>query len=363
MKASREDDEDDAEGEDRASAQPGRDRAVSPAPREDPDERAVDATLRPKTFAEFTGQGKVVENLKTWIRAAKAGGRPLDHILFTGAPGLGKTTLAHLVAAEMGARLVPTSGPVLEKAGELASVVSKLRRGEILFVDEVHALRKNVSECLYSAMEDFKIDMIIDQGPYARTLRFQLERFTLIAATTRAGRLLKPFRERFGVQERLVPYTPDELATILERSADVLGCGLAKDAARTIATRSRGTPRVANRLLSRARDVAVAAGSKTVTVPLAQKALAMLGVDDDGLDEVDRKILQTIARHGGQPVGLKTIAIAVDEEDETVEDVYEPYLIQQGLLAKTPRGRLLTDRGLELAGAPPRPRDSQAHLF
>jgi Holliday junction DNA helicase RuvB len=337
-------------------------RPTSAAPR--PDEREVEESLRPSRFDEFTGQTRVVENLKTWIRAARAGERPLDHILLTGPPGLGKTTLAHLVAAEMGARIVPTSGPVLERPADLAGILSKLGRGDVFFIDEVHALKKLVAEYLYSAIEDFRLDIAIDEGPYARTVRVPLERFTLIAATTRSGRLLKPFRERFGVQERLVPYSADELATILERSARVLACRLEPAAGRAIASRARGTPRVANRLLARARDVALAEHkTRSVTEAVALKGLKMLGVDDDGLDEVDRRILACVAAHGGQPVGLKTIAIAVDEEDDTVEEVYEPYLIQQGLLSKTPRGRLLTDRGLVIAGAPPRTRASQPGLF
>lgn len=346
----------------RATALP---RAISGAPLDS--EREVEESLRPSRFDEFTGQTRVVENLQTWIRAARAGERPLDHILLTGPPGLGKTTLAHLVAAEMGARIIPTSGPVLERPADLAGILSKLGRGDVFFIDEVHALKKVIAEYLYSAMEDFKIDLAIDEGPYARTVRVALDRFTLIAATTRSGRLLKPFRERFGVQERLVPYSPAELATILERSARVLQCRLDPAAARAIAGRARGTPRIANRLLARARDVALADGAgpapRLVTEEIALKGLRMLGVDDDGLDEVDRRILACVAAHAGQPVGLKTIAIAVDEDDDTVEEVYEPYLIQQGLLAKTPRGRLLTERGLALAGSPPPVRANQRGLF
>ncbi|HZU98021.1 MAG TPA: Holliday junction branch migration DNA helicase RuvB [Planctomycetota bacterium] len=336
-------------------------RPTSPRPR--PDEAPVEETLRPARFDDFIGQARVVDNLKTWIRAAQAGERPLDHILFTGPPGLGKTTLAHLVAKEMRAEIRVSSGPVLERPADLAGILSKLRRGDIFFIDEVHALKKIVAEYLYSAMEDFRIDITIDEGPYARTVRVPLERFTLVAATTRAGRLLKPFRERFGVQERLMPYAADELATILARSARVLGCSLAPEAARTIAIRSRGTPRVANRLLARSRDVALAEKKETVDAAVAERSLRMLGVDTDGLDEIDRRILRVVAEHAGTPVGLKTIAIAVDEEDDTVEEVYEPYLIQQGLLAKTPRGRLLTDRGYKLAGFQvPRP-PAQPGLF
>jgi Holliday junction DNA helicase RuvB len=332
------------------------------SPRPHTDEGQVEETLRPSRFDEFIGQTRVVENLQTWIRAAQTGERPLDHILFTGPPGLGKTTLAHLVAREMRSEIRVTSGPALEKLGDLAGILSKLRRGDVFFIDEVHALRKVVAEYLYSAMEDFKIDITIDEGPYARTMRLQLERFTLIAATTRAGRLLKPFRERFGVQERLMPYSPDDLATILARSSRVLGCKLTEGAARTIASRSRGTPRVANRLLARSRDVALAEKRDVVDEGIAERSLRMLGVDGDGLDEIDRRILRVVGEHAGTPVGLKTIAIAVDEEDDTVEEVYEPYLIQQGLLAKTPRGRLLTDRGCKVAGINI-PRPQQPDLF
>lgn len=323
-------------------------RLVSPD-RGEGDERA-DQSLRPTRFDEFVGQARVVENLQTWIRAALAAGRSLDHVLFTGPPGLGKTTLANLVAGALGARLVTTSGPVIERPNDLAGQLTKLGEGDVLFVDEIHRLRTHVEEYLYSAMEDFKIDVPIDEGPYARSVSLKLKRFTLIGATTRAGLLSKPFRDRFGIQERLLTYEHEELVAIVERSARVLEVAIDRPAADLVAARSRGTPRVANRYLSRLRDVAVASGARRIDAQIAARGLHMLGVDDHGLDDMDRRILEVLAQAPGQAVGLKTLAIATSEEDSTIEDVYEPYLIRRGFVRKTARGRVLGPRGYELLG-------------
>jgi Holliday junction DNA helicase RuvB len=312
-----------------------------------------DRSLRPTSFDGFVGQERVVENLQTWIAAAKKGARPLDHILLTGPPGLGKTTLAHLVAGSLGARLVTTSGPVLEKINDLAGQLTKIGRGDVLFIDEVHRMRKNVEEYLYSAMEDFRIDINIDQGPYARSVSVPLQRFTLIGATTRAGLLTKPFRDRFGIQERLVPYEPKELEEIVRRSARVLEHGIEKDAAALIARRSRGTPRIANRFLSRVRDVAQATGKPTIDLGVAEHGLTMLGVDAEGLDELDRRILALLAETPGVPIGLKTLAVATGEEEGTIEEVYEPYLIVRGFVRKTARGRILGPQGYRLLAIEP----------
>ncbi|MGE0706499.1 MAG: Holliday junction branch migration DNA helicase RuvB [Planctomycetota bacterium] len=310
----------------------------------------ADKSLRPTSFEGFVGQARVVKNLRTWIKAAQVGARPLDHVLFTGPPGLGKTTLANLVAGEMGARLEVTSGPVIEKSGDLAGVLIKLRRGDVLFIDEVHRLRTDIEEYLYSAMEDYRIDLTIDEGPNARTIGVNLQRFTLVGATTRAGLLTKPFRDRFGIHEHLKAYPDDELEQIVRRSAGLLGVEIEDAAAALIATRSRGTPRVANRFLARLRDVAVAHGDGRISVPVAERGLAMLGVDERGLDEMDRRILSVLAQDPGNAVGLKTLAVATSEEEGTIEDVYEPHLIRHGYLRKTPRGRVLGPKGYELFG-------------
>lgn len=324
-------------------------------------------TLRPTTFDEFVGQGRVVENLQTWIRAAQQGERTLDHVLFTGPPGLGKTTLANLVAGALGARLVATSGPVLERPADLAGLLTKLGRGDVLFVDEVHRLRAHVEEFLYSAMEDFRIDVPIDEGPYAGTVSVGLQRFTLIGATTRAGLLTKPFRDRFGIQERLVTYSEPELGRIVRRSAGVLGCAIDDAGASLIASRARGTPRVANRYLARLRDVALAGGGAAIDGAIAARGLGMLGVDAEGLDDMDRRILGILGQAPGQPVGLKTIAVAASEEESTIEDVYEPYLIRRGFVRKTARGRVLGPHGYRVLGieapAPPTSATAQSSLF
>ncbi|MCW8137634.1 MAG: Holliday junction branch migration DNA helicase RuvB, partial [Planctomycetota bacterium] len=294
----------------------GDDRLVAPEPRAGDD----DKSLRPTTFDEFVGQARVVENLRTWTQAAQRSSRPLDHILFTGPPGLGKTTLAHLVASTLGAEMTTTSGPVLERPRDLAGMLTKLGRGDVLFIDEIHRLRTHVEEYLYSAMEDFKIDLAIDEGPYARSVTVPLQRFTLIGATTRAGLLSKPFRDRFGIQERLMPYEPLELERIVTRSARVLGMPIAGEAAGVIARRARGTPRIANRFLARVRDVAQAGGQPRITEATAEQGLAMLGVDQEGLDELDRRILAVLAESPGTAVGLKTLAVATGEEEGTIEE-------------------------------------------
>lgn len=346
-----------------AGADPGESgrgaRVVAPDPRAGDDDRG----LRPARFDEFVGQARVVQNLKTWIAAARAAERTLDHTLFTGPPGLGKTTLAHLVAGALGARLVATSGPILERPADLAGLLTKIGPGEVLFIDEVHRLRTNVEEYLYSAMEDFRIDVSIDEGPYARSVSIPLQRFTLIGATTRAGLLSKPFRDRFGIQERLVPYAPEELVAVLERSAGVLGLPIERDAARVIAERARGTPRIANRFLARVRDVAQAAGATRIARGDADLGLRMLGVDAEGLDDLDRRILAILAEAPSQAVGLKTLAVATGEEEGTIEDVYEPYLIVRGFVRKTARGRVLGPRGYDLLGLERAREPEQGALF
>ncbi len=326
-------------------------RAVTPT--RAPEDAAAEQSLRPASFEGFVGQPRVVRNLQTWIKAAQTGGRSLDHVLFTGPPGLGKTTLATLVSGELGAELTMTSGPVIERVHDLAGMLTKLKRGDVLFIDEIHRLRTHIEEYLYSAMEDFRIDVAIDEGAYARSVSLSLERFTLIGATTRAGLLSKPFRDRFGIQERLRAYEERELAQIVRRSARVLGCELDDDAALLIAARARGTPRVANRFLARLRDVALAEGAPSVSREVAARGLEMLGVDAHGLDDMDRRILEVLAQSPGTPVGLKTLAVATSEEDSTIEDVYEPYLIVRGYVRKTARGRVLGPRGYELLGIDP----------
>jgi holliday junction DNA helicase RuvB len=302
--------------------------------------------LRPRRLVDFVGQRKVVDNLELFIAAAKSRGEALDHILFSGMPGLGKTTLAHLIAEELGVGMHAASGPMLEKAGDLVGVLTRLEPGAVLFIDEIHRLPRAAEEFLYSAMEDFYLDVVLEPGVQSRSVRLTLPRFTLVGATTREGLLTAPFRARFGVLERLDPYPDDELAEIVRRSAAKLDVAIEPAATALIAARARGTPRVANRILRRLRDVAEVQGAGRITIAVAERGLDMLGIDAQGLTEMDRRILRCIAEQGG-PLGLKTIAVAVGEEEDTIEDTYEPHLIRMGLIRKTPRGRMLTERALQ----------------
>lgn len=320
-------------------------------------ELELDQTLRPARIADFVGQQKLVENLRIFIAAAKQRKEPLDHVLLTGPPGLGKTTLAFIVANEMGVGIKVTSGPALEKPGDLAGILTSLQRGEVLFIDEIHRVPVKIEEYLYSAMEEFRVDIIIDSGPGAKTISLNLEPFTLVGATTRAGLLSSPLRSRFGITNRFDYYNVGELESIVARSAEILAIDTAADASREIARRSRGTPRIANRLLKRCRDFAQADRRLSnhggvVTREVAQYSLRALEVDDHGLDEMDKRILHAIIeKYAGGPVGLSTLAVAVGEEPGTIEEVYEPYLIQEGFLQRTPRGREATSMAYKHLGA------------
>jgi len=308
----------------------------------------LDLALRPTSFDEYVGQARVKDNLKVFIQAAKERGEALDHVLFSGPPGLGKTTLAHIIAREMGVNIKTTSGPVIERAGDLAAILTNLEKGDVLFVDEIHRLNRVIEEILYPAMEDYQLDIIIGQGPSARTIKLDLPPFTLVGATTRTGLLTSPLRDRFGVLARLEFYPAEDLTLIVKRSARLLNIEVDEDGAFEIARRSRGTPRIANRLLRRVRDFAQVDGGGVVTKPVADAALARLEVDGRGLDSMDKKLLLAIIdKFGGGPVGLDTLAAAVAEERDTIEDVYEPYLIQEGLIERTPRGRLATPAAYE----------------
>ena len=306
-------------------------------------EPAGDTSLRPKTLDEYIGQQQVRKSLSIFIQAARGRGEPLDHVLFHGFPGLGKTTLSYIIAAEMGAGIKVTSGPVIEKQGDLAAILTSLQEGDVLFIDEIHRLNHAVEEVLYPAMEDYQLDLIIGQGPGARSVKMDLPRFTLVGATTRTGLLTPPLRDRFGVVLRLEFYSPEELVTIVQRSATILGMKIDADGALEMGRRSRGTPRIANRLLRRVRDFAEVGGHKIVDKKVADDALNMLGVDQFGLDDMDRRIMLTIIdKFEGGPIGLETLATVVCEEKNTLEDVYEPFLIQSGFIKRTPRGRVAT---------------------
>ena len=321
-----------------------------------------EVTLRPREFDRFVGQTQVVENLRLAIRAARARAEPLEHLLLSGLPGLGKTTLAGIVAREMEAHIHESSGPALQRPADLVGILTNLEQGDFLFIDEIHRLPRAVEEVLYTAMEDFVVDVILDQGPAARSIRLNMPRFTLIGATTREGLLSAPFRARFGLQEKLDLYPADQLARILVRSAEALQVDTSEEAIRYVAARSRGTPRVANRFLRRVRDLAQDQYENRIDLDVAREGLSRLGVDEHGLCTLDRRILETLLRHGGGPIGLKTIAVAVGEEDRTIEEVYEPYLIRTGLLARTPQGRLASSTCRELFGEPGR-QAAQGSLF
>ncbi len=315
------------------------------------EESAVELSLRPQRLAEFVGQPKVKESLKIAVDAALARREPLDHVLFHGPPGLGKTTLAMLMARELGVNIKTTSGPVLEKPGDLVGILTNLREGDILFIDEIHRLRPIIEEFLYPAMEDYKIDIRLSEGPRAQTVTMPVERFTLVGATTRFGLLTPPMRARFGIIQRLNYYDTKELAFIIERSAEILQVECDSDGAREIARRSRGTPRVANRLLRRVRDYAQVRADGVITKAVADEALQMLDGDEYGLDEMDGRVIKALIEHfDGGPVGLNTLAVAVGEDAGTLEEVYEPFLIQNGFLMRTPRGRVATNRAFERFG-------------
>jgi holliday junction DNA helicase RuvB len=334
-----------------AGTDPSAPRAVDPTP--DAADLADEVRLRPRRLSEFLGQAQLTEHLHIVLEAARRRQQPVDHLLFAGPPGLGKTSLAGIVAAEMGVGLRITSGPALVRTGDLAAILTDLQHGDVLFIDEIHRLPRPVEEVLYPAMEDFQLDIVIGKGPTARSIRLDLPRFTLVGATTRTGLLTGPLRDRFGFLGRLDLYSPEDLQGIVARAAGILGVEVAPEGAREIAARARGTPRIANRLLRRVRDYVEVRAEGSITAELAAEGLEMFGVDALGLDKVDRAILDTLCRRfDGRPVGLVTVAQCIGEESETVEDAYEPYLLQEGLVMRTPRGRMATARAFAHLGLP-----------
>ncbi len=319
-----------------------------------PLEQELERTLRPRSLAAFVGQPVLREQLQIFIEAAASRGEPLDHVLLAGPPGLGKTTLANIIAVEMKVNIVTTSGPALERKADMAAILTHLQEGDVLFIDEIHRLNRSIEEILYPAMEDFEIDIVIGQGPSARTIRLELPHFTLIGATTRSGLITTPLRDRFGFSHRLDYYSVEDLGDIVRRSADILAVAIDSEGATELAMRSRGTPRIVNRLLRRVRDYAQVRHQGSITRGIALEALRLFEVDDEGLDRVDREILNLILqKFDGGPVGLSTLAVAIGEEPDTIEDVYEPFLLQRGFLMRTPRGRVLTRLGYEHCGVTP----------